>query len=216
MLYQPPTDRARRAPLIRGYLPTDRASVYEVCRRTAAAGADATGHYRDPDLMGDIFAGPYLQLEPELAFVLDDGTQAVGYVLGTSDTARFAAAFRRAWLPRVAHRHPAPDGRPSGPDEEMAALLHLPERMVVPGLEEYPAHLHIDLLPAYQRSGYGRALLLTFLGAARRSGARQVHLGMLTENTAARSFYDRLGFHEIAVPDAGPLTYLGRSTETDD
>ena len=35
---------------------------------------------------------------------------------------------------------------------------------------------------------------------------------MLTVNTGARRFYDRLGFHEIAVPDPGPLTYLGRST----
>ncbi|SCE06000.1 hypothetical protein GA0115241_10976 [Streptomyces sp. DpondAA-D4] len=36
---------------------------------------------------------------------------------------------------------------------------------------------------------------------------------MLTANTPARSFYDRLGFHEIAVADPGPLTYLGRSTQ---
>jgi hypothetical protein len=35
---------------------------------------------------------------------------------------------------------------------------------------------------------------------------------MLTENTPARAFYDRLGFHEIDVPDAGVLTYLGRAT----
>jgi hypothetical protein len=35
---------------------------------------------------------------------------------------------------------------------------------------------------------------------------------MLTANAGARRFYDRLGFHEIPVPDAGPLTYLGRST----
>jgi ribosomal protein S18 acetylase RimI-like enzyme len=211
-----PVDTARRIPLIRGYLPGDRTDVYEVCRRTAAAGGDATGHYRDDDLMGDIFAGPYLRLEPDLAFVLEDEGRVVGYVLGTADTAAFVPAFRSVWLPRVADRHPAPSGPPTGPDEEMADLLHRPERMIVPALAEYPAHLHIDLLPDYQRAGYGRALLLTFLGAARRAGAPQVHLGMLTENTAARAFYDRLGFHVIPVPDSGPLTYLGRSTSVDD
>ncbi|MFJ6214114.1 GNAT family N-acetyltransferase [Streptomyces sp. NPDC092296] len=215
MPLHPRTGAIRRSPIIRGYLPTDRRDVYEVCLRTAAAGGDATGIYRDPDLMGDNFAGPYLHLEPELAFVLDDGGRVVGYVLGTSDTAAFAVAFRRAWLPRVADRHPAPAGTPSGPDEEMAALLHRPERMIVPELRDYPAHLHIDLLPDYQRAGYGRALLLTFLGAARRAGAERVHLGMLTENTGARAFYDRLGFHQIDVPDPGPLSYLGRSTEAD-
>ena len=39
-----------------------------------------------------------------------------------------------------------------------------------------------------------------------------LNVGMLTANTGARPFYDRLGFHEIAVPDPGPLTYLGRAT----
>jgi hypothetical protein len=32
---------------------------------------------------------------------------------------------------------------------------------------------------------------------------------MLTTNTPARAFYDRLGFHEIDVPNSEPLTYLG-------
>jgi ribosomal protein S18 acetylase RimI-like enzyme len=35
---------------------------------------------------------------------------------------------------------------------------------------------------------------------------------MLTVNTPARAFYDRLGFHEIHVADPGVLTYLGRAT----
>ncbi|MCD0481470.1 GNAT family N-acetyltransferase [Streptacidiphilus sp. ASG 303] len=203
-----------RPPFIRAYRPGDRDAVYEVCLRTAAAGGDATGLYRDPDLLGDNFAGPYLHLEPGLAFVLDDGGgRAVGYVLGTSDTPAFAEAFRRSWLPRVADRHPAPSGPPRGPDEEMAALLHRPERLVVPELRDHPAHLHIDLLPSHQRAGHGRALLLAFLGAARRAGADRVHLGMLTENTGARAFYDRLGFRVLDVPDPGLLTYLGRSTD---
>lgn len=38
---------------------------------------------------------------------------------------------------------------------------------------------------------------------------------MLTSNTPARAFYDRLGFGEIRVPDPGPVTYLGRTTEAD-
>ncbi len=204
-----------RGPFVRGYRPGDRDAVYQICLRTAAAGGDATGLYRDPELMGDIFAGPYLFLEPELAFVLDNGAgRTVGYVLGTARTDVFAAAFRENWLPRVADRHPAPAGTPAGPDEEMAELLHHPERMVQPALRDHPAHLHIDLLPSHQRAGHGRALLLTFLDAARRAGAPRAHLGMVTENSSARAFYDRLGFRQLTVPDPGPLTFLGRSTDT--
>jgi hypothetical protein len=40
-----------------------------------------------------------------------------------------------------------------------------------------------------------------------------VHLTMVTTNTPARAFYDRLGFHEIEVPDPGPVTRLGRATK---
>ncbi len=36
--------------------------------------------------MPDLFAGPYVFLEPDFAFVLD-GHQTVGYVVGTPDTA---------------------------------------------------------------------------------------------------------------------------------
>ncbi len=62
---------------IRRYRPEDRAAVYGICVRTADAGGDARGQYASDDLMPDLFAGPYVELEPELAFVLDDGGRAV-------------------------------------------------------------------------------------------------------------------------------------------
>lgn len=194
---------------IRPYRSDDRDAVHDICIRTADAGRDASGSYADPDILLHIFAHPYTALEPELAFVLDHDGRAVGYVLGTADTATFVRRFRTEWLPRVADRYPAPAGAPGTPDEVMAHLLHTPERMVLPELADYPAHLHIDLLPAYQRAGWGRKLIDTLVAALRRAGVPGLHLGMLTENRPARAFYDRLGFHVIDVADPGPLTYLG-------
>jgi ribosomal protein S18 acetylase RimI-like enzyme len=200
-------------PVVRPYRPEDREAVDDICVRTAHNGGDSRPVYADPTILPAIFAAPYLHLEPELAFVLDDGRgQAVGYVLGTADTPRFASDFRLKWLPLVADRHPLPDGPPSTPDEEMAGLLHDPERMIVPEVAAHPAHLHIDLLPEWQGRGHGRALMRTFLAALRDGGVPAVHLAMVTANTPARAFYDRLGFHEIDVPGPGPLTYLGRAT----
>jgi len=199
-------------PTIRPYRPQDRAAVYEICIRTAAAGQDARGHYDDPDVLPEIFAGPYVHLEPELAFVVaDDADEAVGYIIGTADTEKFVARFRDEWLPLVTDRYPplATGHEPQTPDEIMVYLLHTPERMIVPALAAYPAHLHIDLLPAYQKMGFGRSLIQTFAEALGAAGVPAVHLGMVTENTAARAFYDRVGFHVLDVPDPGPLTYLG-------
>jgi ribosomal protein S18 acetylase RimI-like enzyme len=198
-------------PEIRPYRPSDLAAVYDICVRTADAGEDARGHFSDDDLWGDIFAGPYVTLEPGLAFVIDDGGDAVGYVVGTADTATFVKRFAAEWIPSLAGRHPEPPPPPRTAEQDMVALFHHPERMLVPGIDlaVYPAHLHIDLLPAYQGRGYGRRLIERFTGAARAAGAAGVHLGMRTTNAGARAFYDRLGFHLLPVPDAGPITYLG-------
>ena len=95
-------------PRIRSYRRSDRAAVYDVCVRTADAGGDARGRWATDDLVPDLFAGPYVDLEPDRAFVLDDGGRAVGYVLGTADTAGFVRAWRSRWLPRLADRYPAP------------------------------------------------------------------------------------------------------------
>ncbi|MET8948208.1 GNAT family N-acetyltransferase [Streptomyces sp. NPDC004542] len=201
------------SPHLRPYRPSDRAAVADVCVRTAHNGGDSRALYPDQRLMPTLFAEPYCFLEPELAFVLDDGQgRAVGYVVGTADTERFVKAFRDTWIPRVTDRYPEPTAAPRTPSEDMVALLHRPERMLLPELAGHPAHLHIDLLPRWQRRGHGRRLMDALLTALRERAVPAVHLGMVTANTAARAFYDRLGFEEIPVPDPGPLTYLGRST----
>ncbi|MFB7830894.1 GNAT family N-acetyltransferase [Streptomyces sp. NPDC056056] len=201
------------APFIRRYRPTDRVALADICVRTAHEGGDSSALYPDPELMPVIFAYPYVELEPDFAFVLDDGSgRAVGYVLGAPDTADFAARFHQEWLPRVAERFPAPDGEPDTPAASMAVLLHTPERMVRGELAGHPAHLHIDLLPSWQGRGYGRALMDTLLGALHAHGVPAVHLCMVRANTAARAFYDRLGFEPLDVPDPGPVWYLGRPT----
>lgn len=185
---------------LRPYSHADRAAVYDICVRTADAGGDARGQWSSDDLMPDLFAGPYLHLEPKLATVLDDGGRAVGYVLGTRDTNAFAVALRQRWTPLVAAKYQRPA---SAAEADLLSVLFGPARRLRPELAPYPAHLHIDLLPAYQRRGWGRVLIERFRAAA----GVPVHLGMVTRNTAARAFYDRLGFREILV--AGEVTYLG-------
>jgi len=198
--------------VIRPYRETDHAAIYDVCVRTADAGQDARGMYHTDDLMPDLFAGPYLLLEPDFAFVLDDGHSAVGYVIGTPDTAAFARAYRERWIPRLSGRYEVPPDPPGNRDEEMLALHYQPERLVWPGLDEYPAHLHIDLLPPFHGAGHGRALMETFYAAAAGAGAGGVHVTVQKANTRALGFYHRLGFRPLAVAEPGEtiVTYLGR------
>ncbi|MFI6926811.1 GNAT family N-acetyltransferase [Nonomuraea spiralis] len=201
------------APFVRPYRPADLAAVYDICVRTADAGGDARGHYASDLLMGDIFAVPYVTLEPEHAHVVDDGAgQAVGYVLGTADTEAFVRRYREEWIPMSAARCPLPADPPVTADDLMLTLHHRPERMLLPELAGHPAHLHIDLLPGWQGKGWGRRLMSSFVDGLRAAGVARLHLGMVSTNVSARAFYDRLGFAELAVAVAGPVTYLGRDT----
>ena len=188
---------------IRLYRPADRADVYNVCVRTAAAGGDATGIYSSDDLMPDVFAGPYLAFQPDLAFVVDVGDRVAGYVIAAADTRAFVERVRQEWVPTFASKYP----EPSPTDAPIVAMGVDPERMLVPEVDEYPAHLHIDLLPELQGQGCGRALIDTLRTELARRGIPGLHLTMDPANLPARAFYDRLGFVEL------PSGALGISTD---
>src|SRR6476469_6421400 len=100
------------APKIRGYRPSDLDAVYDICVRTADAGDDLRGRFSDDRLVGDVYAGPYVTLEPEVARILDDGTgRPVGYVVGTADTPEFVRRYEAEWLPAVGDRYRGDDAR---------------------------------------------------------------------------------------------------------
>src|ERR1043165_739907 len=63
---------------LRPYRPSDAQALRDVCLRTAQTGGDATGLYVSDALMPDVFATPYVASAPDLAFVLDSGSEAGG------------------------------------------------------------------------------------------------------------------------------------------
>ncbi|WP_308796933.1 GNAT family N-acetyltransferase [Agromyces silvae] len=208
---------------IRPYRPCDRPQIAEICLITAAGGGDATGVYSDDALMPEVFALPYVEYAPDLAFVVAErdrpgegaAGRVFGYVLGIADTAAFIDWYAREWAPGFRARHPSP-GAPTGADPayteaQLVADGGDPERMRIAELDAYPAHLHIDLRPELQGHGWGRRLIATLLDALAARGVPRVHLGMDPANLGARAFYERLGFHELpsSRPDA-PL--LGIAT----
>ncbi|MEK8227444.1 hypothetical protein NKG05_17075 [Oerskovia sp. M15] len=159
---------------------TDPAEVdrlYDICLRTGADGGDATASYRDPRLLGEIYLGAYLALEPDLAFVVDDGTGAIGYVVGTRDTRAFEERCEREWWPSLRDRYPL-DTFPAGTaDRHLVTTMHNPSAADPALLGPYPAHLHVDLLPEAQGGGNGRRLLETLFDALRERDVTGVHLG---------------------------------------
>ena len=183
--------------------------VAAICLRTAAGGGDATGVYSDDALMPEVYALPYVEYAPDLAFVVDDG--GGGRLRARR---RRHGGLHRVVPARVGARASArgirsPDRRPAHPGLHRGAALADggdPERMRIPELDEYPAHLHIDLLPEFQGRGSGGASSTRCARARRARRARRAPRHGCREH-GARAFYDRLGFHELpsSRPDAPRL-----------
>lgn len=197
---------------IRAGRPDDRADLYAICLRTGAAGTDATGVYEDPDLIGEVYLGAYLALEPTFTLVATgaDSDRALGYCVATPDTQRFADLCERDWWPHLRTRYPLDTPRRAS-DQALVELIHTPPRVPAGVLDRYPAHLHIDLLPALQGAGLGRALMERQFDALAAAGARGVHVGVDPANTGAVAFYRRLGFTRVSPP--GTDLVLGRSLD---
>jgi GNAT superfamily N-acetyltransferase len=198
--------------LVRPYDDGDRDAVYDICLRTGDEGGDASGQVT-AELMGDVWAGPYLALEPGTAFVAVDGTEVVGYVIGTPDTRAFEAACEVQWWPRLRRRYVATD--PAGPDprgwtldERLRRLVHQPLRSPDEVVTGHPAHLHLDLLPVAQGRGLGHALLRRVLGALAEHGVPGVHVGVSPTNVRGLRFWSRGGF--VPIRQEPGVDWLGR------
>jgi len=179
---------------IRPYRARDLDELYAICLATGDAGQDATHLYRDPGLLGHVYAAPYGIFAPDCCFVAQDGQGVCGYVIGTRDTAAFEERLEREWWPQLRARYPKPAKSPTPtPDERMQRLIHKPDRTPRRIWERYPAHLHIDLLPRLQGQGFGRRMI----GHWREAVGMPVHLGVGLRNERAVRFYRACGFHEI-------------------
>jgi ribosomal protein S18 acetylase RimI-like enzyme len=198
--------------VIRDATCADAAAMYRICRLTGDAGADASHLYSDPDLLGQVYVGPYLIVPPATALVgLDDSGDPIGYAVGTPDSAAFAAACGSLWWPALRAAYPlgevgAAHAALTPADLGLLAQIHHPQVAASDLVEPFSAHLHIDLLPQAQGRGLGRALMEQLLARLRVAGATGVHLGVDPRNTPAVRFYEHLGFTRWGTdPDAVTL-----------
>src|SRR3954471_1736799 len=88
----------RRTYRLRHARRADLPGLYEVCLKTGDSGKDGTALHDDPSLLGKVYVGPYVMLEPDLAFALEGPNGAAGYLLGALDTPDFNRRCESEWL----------------------------------------------------------------------------------------------------------------------
>lgn len=184
----------------------DQPHLYDICLRTGDRGTDASTRCTHPELLGDYYAVPYAVRESELCLMLEMEDTPVGYVLGTADTPAFLTWFNEQWLPEIRLKYRSVPPVPGAADAWL--LERLAEDATAPQcVGEYPAHLHIDLLPIAQGTGWGRRMITRWLDVVRAHGVAGVHLGVSKANERAIGFYEHVGFRRIE--DAGGAWIYG-------
>ena len=190
---------------IRAYRQDDLDDLYRICLATAAGGGAAA--FWDPRLVGHIYAAPYAILSPQGVFVVEDPYGVGGYILGAPDTRNFEARLEAEWWPGLRRIYRASFDTPRAEwslDQLMIYRIHHPLHAPSEIVEDYPSHLHINLLPRLRGRGFGRRLMEAWLGKIREMGSKGAHLAVGATNLRAIRFYRACGFQQLKPPSTPP------------
>lgn len=170
---------------VRPYERKDQSDVQKVCIATGPANAA-----HDPKERARLlacFCDYYVEKEPQNCFVLaDDDDKAVGYILCAENFNRYYKVFSQEYMGRE---------RQGGLVNSISAwFTTIPLRFYA---KRYPAHLHIDILPVYQRQGWGTVLMDVLTNHLRAKSIPAVMLVVGSSNEKGMRFYKKYGFTQV-------------------
>jgi ribosomal protein S18 acetylase RimI-like enzyme len=184
--------------LLRSANIADLPELLRVCLETGDSGKDATHLHNLPDLVGDIYAAPYLLHQPEFAYVLIAEEKVVGYLLGVLDTRTFENELAAKYWSAAKAKYQQLEVEITPADQELLVELSKQGFSNHELITKFPSHLHIDIVDSHQGAGYGKAMIAFLLAELKAAGSAGVHLHMSVSNDRARAFYKKFGFAEVS------------------
>lgn len=139
----------------------------------------------DRETFRERWLGRYLKHDAALAFIAVDTSRSIaGYVVGAADDPGQSRRFDDVGY--------------------FADFRDLTAR--------YPAHLHVNLAPAFRNQGIGGQLIGAFIAEAKRQGAHGAHV-VTSANARNVRFYSRNGFREEGrlCRDGREIVFLART-----
>jgi GNAT superfamily N-acetyltransferase len=186
---------------IRLFQPSDQLSVREIYGMDKSARPQLLHTYpRMSEYLADSMSY-YIEHEPQSAVVVEVEGQVVGVLLGAVDTITFERIHGRSVRPMLFWRtltgsYGWPGWVPPILKTELAGR-HLCCPKI--DLESFPAHLHIDMLPAWHGRGIGTALMSAYQTYLQASGVPGFHLYASSFHPLGLAFYRKLGLEELGV-----------------
>lgn len=180
---------------IRKYKPDDRGSIIDICYETRDK---SLNKLKNRELFALRWALCYTDYFPGYAFVAEEDGKVIGYILSTPDTLLQEKYHTQRIIPRIK--------KIISPDNELFNLFtsFIPvTQMAGDILNEYPAHLHINLTSQCRHKGVGTRLMEAMEENLKMAGIKGIHLGVMKDNRNAVNFYNKHNFQLLIEYDFG-------------
>lgn len=169
--------------IIRSYQEKDREQVRHICLQTA------NDFFRQNEMVQNLlytaFCDYYIECEPENCFVAaNTQDEIVGYILCAENV--------KVWYQTFQHKYITPIT-----NENAQRFLESTCNACLKFADSYPAHLHMDILPEYQRMGLGSEMMEALISHLRSKEVSGLMLSVAADNTGAQLFYERMCFNVL-------------------
>jgi ribosomal protein S18 acetylase RimI-like enzyme len=127
------------------------------------------------------FCDYYIEKEPQNCFVVADDQKAFGYILCAENSKAWSELFSKEYVGKLSN----------------LSLQQYCEGTIATPLkfaDQYPAHLHIDILPDCQRMGIGTKLMDALVSHLRDKNIPGLMFSVARTNVSAQAFYKKYGF----------------------
>ncbi len=174
--------------MIRQYQPKDKENVRFVCLNSDGP---CKSSKRGINFELAVYCDYYIENEPENCFVAtDENDKAIGYIISTENFDNFKEIYLKDYYTRI---------RKWEYRRRESALRAIASQEKYK--KEYPAHLHIDILPEYQHKGLGKKLMDTLCDNLCKKDVKGVMFTVWHKNYNAINFYEKYGFRLIETKE---------------
>lgn len=190
---------------IRPYRTADRAAIRSICAETADAGEPLENFFTDRELVGDLVTRYYTDYNTGYSWVAEVRGETIGYLTAAPDTLAFQKCLRWSIAPQAFVRA---IGRgllfKRASWAMVGALLKRKGQFIRPPFrvpEDYPAHLHINILKHARGSLAGQSLIAALIHRLKTDHIPGVHATVRADNARACAFFEHMDFSPVSEYD---------------
>jgi ribosomal protein S18 acetylase RimI-like enzyme len=168
------------------------------------------------DLLNWKWLKPYCRIETQNCFkaVSDKNDEIAGYILSTLDSLDFEKKCKLMFNKQLEdlsetflRNHTLSESQLKEFNDHFSysiSDINDPDYIIK---KEYPAHLHINVLPDYQREGLGHKLIDRLLTHLQQNNCSGLHLGVGAKNLKGIQFYKKYGFKDLQIDIEGAIIF---------